>query len=122
MANPHRGEVAVTVDGVDYTLRLATNELCSLEDEHGKDTNELIAEFYQAVSEGKLKMRMVRSFFRAALIGGLPSVTLAEAGDIMSKIGLVEAAGLLGKAIAASLPDGQEEGDQTARPPKATKA
>lgn len=117
MANLHRGQVSETIGGEDYVFRIATNEWCELEDEHDKTTDELISEFFRLVSAGRLKMTYLRSFFRAALVGTRPDLTHAEAGEIMSNMGLVEAGALLGKVIAASIPDVDE--DATANPPKA---
>lgn len=117
MGNLHRGQVSETIGGVVYVFRIATNEWCELEDEHDKTTDELIAEFFSLVSAGRLKMSYLRSFFRAALVGSRPDITHHEAGVIMSDMGLVEAGGLLGRVISASIPD--VDGDDTANPPKA---
>lgn len=121
MANPHKGEVSATIDGTEYVFRIATNEWCELEAEHGKTTDELITEFYAMAAASKLDMSRVRSFFRAALSGSMPDIDHKEAGAIMSDMGLVDAAGLLGRVISASLPD-DEEGEKKPRPPKAAKA
>lgn len=115
MGNFHRGQVSETIGGNTYVFRIATNEWCELEDEHGKTTDELITEFFELVSAGKLKMSYLRSFFRAALLGTHPEITHQEAGEIMSDIGLVEAGGLLGRIISASIP----EPETKANPPKA---
>lgn len=117
MANMHRGEVSETIGGETYVFRIATNEWCELEDEHGKTTDELIAEFFQLVSVGKLKMTYLRSFFRAALVGTRAGISHRDAGEIMSDMGLVEAGALLGKVISASIPD--PEPADTENPPKA---
>lgn len=117
MANSQRGEVSATIRDETYILRIATNEWCSLEDEHGKNTDELISGFFQMIAAGKLNMALVRSFFRASLAGSRPDITHQEAGTIMSEIGLVEAGALLGKVIAASMPEPDQ--DATGNPPKA---
>ena len=117
MGNINRGQVSETIGGTPYVFRIATNEWCDLEDEHGKTTDELIAEFFDLVSAGRLKMAYLRSFFRAALVGSMPQITHHEAGEIMSNMGLVEAGGLLGRIIAASIPD--VDGDAPENPQKA---
>ncbi|UUP19505.1 hypothetical protein [Nitratireductor thuwali] len=122
MANRHKGEVSAKIDGTEYTLRIATNEWCMLEDEFDKTTDEILNEFYQTLAAGKLRMHFIRKLFRAALIGQKPEITLEEAGSIMSDLGLVEAGALLGKVVTASMPDVKEDDAAKARPPKAAKA
>jgi hypothetical protein len=128
MANKHKGEVSAEIAGTAYTLRIATNEWCELEDEFGKPTTVIVKDFFDMVTEGTLRMRTIRSFFRAALIGQQPDITHEEAGAIMSDMGLVESAGLLGQVIVASMPEVEEkpeaDAEETAkpRPRKAAKA
>lgn len=116
MGNLLRGQVSETIGGEAYVFRLATNEWASLEDEHDKTTDELIVWFFELLDQNKLRMSLLRSFFRAALIGQRPDVTIDEAGEIMSDMGLVEAGALLGRVIAASMPDPKAEDEN---PPKA---
>ncbi|WP_322990885.1 hypothetical protein [Hoeflea sp.] len=123
MANKQKGEVSAKIAGTDYTLRIATNEWCELEDEFGKPTTEIVTDFFEMVSAGSLRMKMLRSFFRAAMIGTKPDITHEEAGAIMSAMGLVEAGGLLGRVIVASMPDADDaEDDAKPHPRKAAKA
>lgn len=123
MANRHKGEVSATIDGTEYTLRIAANEWCDLEDEFDKPTTEIVQDFFKMVEAGDLRMKVLRSFFRAALTGQHPDTTHHEAGAIMSAMGLVNAAALLGRVILASMPEADEkEGAAGSRPPKAAKA
>lgn len=117
MPNLKRGEVGFDLDGERYILRLATNEWCALEEEHGKTTDELIADFMGQLQAERLNMRFIRSFFHAALIGSKPEATADDAGAIMSDMGMVEAAQKLALAIQASMPEAPEN----ANPPKAGK-
>jgi hypothetical protein len=118
MANLNRGEVAHTFGDVEYVLRIATNEWCALEEEFGKTTDEILAEFSDMLDKEKLRMKMVRTLFRAALVGRCPDVTEEKAGELMSDMGLIEAAALLGRVIKASMP----EESASPRPPKAARA
>lgn len=117
MANPHRGEVAFDLAGEQYTLRIATNEWCALEEEHGELTTDLLVRFQAMVSNNRLDMRFVRSFFKAALEHCRPGISLEDAGEIMTGLSLVEAAKKLGQAIALSLPSADEDEDKN--PPAA---
>lgn len=42
MANPHRGEVALVLDGVTYNLKLSNGSICELEQACGKNLFEII--------------------------------------------------------------------------------
>lgn len=121
MANRQKGAVSFEHEGETYTLRMATNEWCELEEEHGATTDELVKRFEKMAHEQRLDMRYLRSFFRAALAGERDGITLKEAGAIMTGLGLDVAAQKLGEAIQAGLPD-EPESDGEARPPKAAAA
>jgi hypothetical protein len=110
MTNQTRGIISLPFNGENLQLRIATNEWCELEDEHGKSTDEVAAEFFEMAQSAKLKMHLLRSFFRAALSGARPGITHGEAGAIMTEIGLVQAAEVIGKVIIASMPEVKEPG------------
>lgn len=120
MGNLNRGEVSAQIAGTEYILRIATNEWCHLEAELAKSTDEIIADFVAMLSANKLKMGLLRSLFRASLIGRNPGITKDEAGELMSAIGLVEAGNLLAQVIKSSMPE--EGGGAAPRPPRAAKA
>ena len=129
MANQHKGEVSAEIAGTIYTLRIATNEWCELEDEFDKPTTEIVKDFFDMVTSGTLRMKTMRSYFRAALSGSMQDIDHQQAGTIMSNMGLVDAAALLGKVIVASMPDAdesdntaKEDGKTRSRPRKAAKA
>ena len=61
-----------------------------------------------------LNMKFMRSVFRAALSGDRPDISDRDAGEIMSELGLPEAARLIGEVIKASMPD-QEETERPTR-------
>lgn len=120
MGNLNRGEVSAQIAGTEYILRIATNEWCYLENELGMPTDEIIADFIGMLSANKLKMGLLRSLFRAALIGRKPELTKDQAGELMSGMGLVEAGGLLAQVIKASMPEESESAPT--HPRKAVKA
>jgi hypothetical protein len=108
MTNQARGIISLPYQGKNLQLRIATNEWCELEDEFGKGTDEIAGDFQAMVTSGKLKMGLLRSFFRAALSGDMPDITHEQAGAIMTDIGLVEAGSVIGKVIVASMPEVKE--------------
>lgn len=108
MSNQTRGIVSLPYNGENLQLRIATNEWCELEDEFEKGTDEIAGDFQAMVTTGKLKMGLLRSFFRAALSGSKPNITHEEAGAIMTDIGLVKAGEVIGKVIVASMPEVKE--------------
>lgn len=120
MGNLNRGEVSAQIAGTEYVLRIATNEWCHLEAELGMSTDEIIADFLNMLSVSKLRMGLLRSLFRAALIGRKPDITKDQAGELMSGMGLVEAGGLLASVIKASMPEDNEAAGPNPR--KAAKA
>jgi hypothetical protein len=105
MTNQARGIISAVIDGNPLELRIATNEWCDLEDEHGKTTDELANGFQNMAAAEKLDMRMLRSFFRAAASYSKPGITHDEAGELMTKHGLVESALLIGRVIITSMPE-----------------
>lgn len=105
MTNQTRGIISLPYNGENLQLRIAANEWCELEDEHGKGTDDILAQFGAMLDSKKLDMRFLRSFFRAALSGAKPNITHEEAGAVMTDIGLVKAGEVIGKVIAASMPE-----------------
>lgn len=117
MANENRGEVSAVIDGKTLTFRLATNEWCELEDEHGKTTGAIIDDLSAMMMSGKLDMRFIRSLFKAALSGQKPDISDKEAGDLMNRLGLVETGSLIGRVVRASLPDDDDAGEEDGKKP-----
>lgn len=108
MSNEIRGTVTCEIGGERLELLLSTNEWCDLEDELGQTTDEILKSFFDMVAAQKLDMRKLRTLFRAALSSAKPGITTAEAGLIMTRIGLVEASKHLANTIVASLPKADE--------------
>lgn len=112
MANKHRGEVGFSVDETDYTLRYSTNALCAMEDALDLGVN---AVALLLADPSQVRMRIVRAVFWAGLTDRHPEISQADAGDIISAIGIPKALDLLGRAFALAFP---EVKDGTKNPPK----
>lgn len=110
MANPLKGEVSFTADGVAYTLVFTTNAIIALEDKISLPISrigELLA---------NIGAREMRTMFWAALLDR-HGVTEDEAGAIMDAVGgIVPASELVTDALVKAMP--QEEARGTARPRK----
>ena len=75
MANPHRGEVEVTVDGARHVARLTLGALAELEEELGEGT--LVA-LVERLEGGRVSSRDVMALIVAGLRGGGWPVTRAD--------------------------------------------
>ncbi|MEM9049141.1 MAG: gene transfer agent family protein [Pseudomonadota bacterium] len=75
MANPYRGEVALTIEGQSHVMRLTLGALCALEQElEDRSIAALVARF----ESGEIRMREVLSVLQAGLRGGGAALTEAE--------------------------------------------
>jgi hypothetical protein len=86
MANPERGQVALTVEDRTYTLILDMNALCELE-ELLSTPSQAVTAAQAFVAAANLSYRHVRALVWAALRRHHPDLTLSAVGD------LIEAAG-----------------------------
>lgn len=117
MGNLHRGQIAETIDGKRYVFRLGANEWAELEEELGEDFSALVNDFFVKVDAGAISMKLLRSYFRVALSEFDPDITDIVAGRMMSDIGMMRAAEIIGRVIAAGMPD-EMKGDAEANPQK----
>ncbi len=95
MANPHRGEVEVLVDGVPRTARLTLGALAELEEELGEGS--LVA-LVERLEGGQVSSRDVLSLIVAGLRGGGWDVArgnLVSADVAGGPVGATRAAALL---------------------------
>ena len=111
MSNPLRGEAALVVGEVSYTLVFDINALCLAEEALGMEVDELLARYSAGTSA-----RLVRGMIWAALQAKHPC-TLDAAGAIISEVGFVPAKAALEKALLLAMPV-QDEGSP---PKKATR-
>ena len=79
MANPERGEVRVTVAGVDYLLRYTTNAICTLEQRTEERAVPLLKRF-AAMDTGMADLRVI---VWAGLLDHQPDTTLEDAGAVI---------------------------------------
>ncbi len=79
MANPERGEVRVTVAGVDYLLRYTTNAICTLEERTEERAVPLLKRF-AAMDTGMADLRVI---VWAGLLDHQPATTLEDAGAVI---------------------------------------
>ncbi len=99
MANPHRGEVDLTVGDKTYTLRLSINAMVEVEQISGLGISDIIAELQAAPKLGTL-----RTLLWGALREHHPKMSLVDAGDIIGEIGIQAVADAVGEALSKSFP------------------
>ena len=105
MANPHRGEVQFEAGGKNYTIRLSTNAICSLETELGVGFGEITRRL-----DG-FNFLTLRSVMRGALGA---NTSIAEAAAVIDELGYAEAVTQVMEAYRLAYP--LPNGDDTASP------
>lgn len=109
VVNPLRGEIELVVGTGDeaktYTLRLQANAMVEAETVTGLGMGEIIAKMQQAPAIG-----LLRGLLWAAMREYQPKATLADAGEIISIIGIPKAGDVLGDALKWALPDADTSG------------
>lgn len=116
MANPHKGQVALSADGRVYTLSFSINALCELEDAVGETVNAIAAQ----MSDGsRVKLKTIRTLVWAALRDHHPETSLEDAGDIIGAAGVPAAMEAIGEAFAKAFPEAEEGKAKGSRPRKA---
>ena len=101
MANPNRGGVAVRVGDDEWTFSFSMNALCELEDLLDKPMAQIFASLED---EKNMRMSDVRALVWAALLDHKEGLTLREAGDVASKVGISVCLEKIGKAVAIAFP------------------
>lgn len=96
MANKHRGEVALG----DYTLSFSVNAICDLESALGESVTAIAARLSDPAG---VSVSTLRSLLWAGLQDN-HSVSLKEAGKIMTDAGIAEAAEKVGEAFTLAFP------------------
>lgn len=77
MANPHRGEVALVLDGVIYNLKLSNNSICAVEQASGKSLFEII----NALFKGNVWAS--GAFLYGGLLVNHPGISYEQAMDMI---------------------------------------
>ena len=117
MANRHRGEAALRVEGKVYTLAFTINAMCDVEGLLGRSTDQILAALVDSPP---------LSVVRALLWGGLrqhhADIDLNGAGEIIEALGGAgEALAVIGEAMSAAFPEAEPSGGD-ARPRKGAAA
>jgi hypothetical protein len=118
MANPHRGEVALTADDKSYTLCFSINEMCAIEALLKRTIVEIALELEMMQrSPVTMNMTTIRAVMWAALRRHQRGISEEEAGDILAIVGFAEVMKLVLAAIHAAFP--RAEAGDDGRPPVA---
>lgn len=116
MANPHRGEVAIEVEGESYTLRYTVNAVARVENSFGgMPWHKVIGKVFDV--ENALTEDLIR-LFRGGLWHHHRDLTEEDAGDLMESMGMAETAKVVIQALGLATPE-PKEGNKTVRPRKA---
>lgn len=98
MANIHKGEVPLEIDGTIYTLRLDFNALCAAESLGSKT----VAQLSQDAEQGSFSA--LRVLFLAAVAETNSDMTLVGAGNLIEIAGIAAVMDAVSAAIAAAFP------------------
>lgn len=138
MANPHKGETSVTIDGQNYTLSFSVNSICEIEEVLDRTWVDIafemqswlpkfkggkpVAESKEKTEERtrKFKTSLIRALFWGALRDHHSDLTLKDAGILMGKMKDTDggAFGAIVAVINQSNPPADEGGGDAESPPK----
>jgi hypothetical protein len=95
MANPHKGEVTLAVNGSTYLIRLDTDKICGIEAELGQCMGEITKKL------DEFNFSILRALLRGALGG---KTTFAEASAVIDAVGYVRAVNFFMEAYRLAYP------------------
>lgn len=107
MANAVKGEVPFDYGGRAYKLVFSANALCEMEDLTGEPA---IASIASMSDPSTAKIKTLRAAMWAALRDHHADVSLKEAGNIVTGIGMAKASSLIGQVFSLAFP--VPEGDR----------
>lgn len=87
MANREKGEVAVSVDGVDYTLVLDFNAICEIENLYDMAITQFVELIDTGMKSGHVSLKDLRAILWAAMKKADPGATLVSAGQLAGGLG-----------------------------------
>lgn len=102
MANPHRGEMSFKTPDAEYTLVLSTNALCELEEELGKSVPAIVSDMQ--------RLSTLRALLWASLRTRHPDISLAQAGEIIDRAGMVKTTEAITRTLNAAFPKAPKGG------------
>lgn len=115
MANPHRGEVALTVGDREYKLSFSVNALCELEDALALP----VAKIVNLLNDPEnIRLSTVRTIIWASMRDHHEDVSVKDAGTIATEAGIPAVMEKIGAAMQLAFPDAPEAKGK-ANPPKA---
>jgi len=117
MANPHRGQVAITVGDLELTLSFSVNAICELEDALDLPVSKIAEKLNDPEN---LRMSLVRTVIWAALQDSHPEIDMQTAGNIATVAGTAKIMEKVGEAFQIAFPDAQKGG--ASRPRRAPAA
>lgn len=106
--NPLRGEAVLSAGGAEWRLDFSVNTFCVAEHASGKTTDEIVS----AVAGAGGNLTMVRLLVWAALQKHHATVSLAEAGELMSDAGMPEVRRVVTDGLASAFNLKKEGGDE----------
>ena len=77
MANPHRSEVALSLDGVTYNLKLSNNAICAVEQASGKNLFEIISALFKG------NVWAASAFLYGGLLANHPGISYEQAAEMV---------------------------------------
>jgi len=116
LANPNRGQIALSVGGLEYKLSFSVNSLCELEAELDLPIASIIA-ILQNPKE--IQMKFLRALLWAGLQDHHDDVTLKQAGIIVTDMGIKPAMEAVGQAFRLAFPEPPKEAKAKPNPRKA---
>ena len=119
MANPHLGEVPLTVGDETYKISFSLNAMCELEDAFGRPLLAVISELEKAQKNPTtLEVKTLRLLVWGALQDHHPDIDLKAAGILAGRAGMAAIMGKLMEAIALAFPVATGEGKANPRKAK----
>jgi len=104
IANPHRGEVAVTLAGQQYAARPTYAAVVKWETATGRTSTELLLRF----ASGNFAAAEVVAVLHAALAAGGTTMPADQLGELVISEGLTDQLEAAGKLLRNSLTGGKE--------------
>lgn len=116
MANYLKGEVEIqTGDGRKHLFRLGVNEMINAQEALGLVEDD---QKFLVVLSGARSFRVARVIVHCGLRGAQPDLTLEQAGDILTEIGLVRFGEIIEKALRWALPERKQQSEQEGKKPR----
>ena len=100
MANPIRGEVELKAGEKTYQLRLSINSIVEIETLLDRGIGQII----ESLDPDRVRVGTLRALLWGALRENHPTISIFDAGDLISQIGAAVAGEKIGEALKAAFP------------------